>query len=71
MKIVEFANSVDPDEVAHHEPPHLDLCCLPTSICIISMRQLRRNFFFLNSGDVKFASSKFFWFAVWPFNGNG
>ena len=22
------ANSVDPDEVAHYEPPHLDLCCL-------------------------------------------
>ena len=19
---------VDPDEVAHYEPPHLDLCCL-------------------------------------------
>ena len=25
MKIVEYANTVDPDEVAHHEPPHLDL----------------------------------------------
>ena len=24
-KIAEFANSVDLDEVAHHEPPHLDL----------------------------------------------
>ena len=23
MKILEFANSVDPDEVAHDEPPHL------------------------------------------------
>ena len=30
MKIDKFANSVDPDEVAHHEPPHLDLHCLPT-----------------------------------------
>ena len=30
MKIVEFANSVDPDEVAHNEPPHLDLHCLPS-----------------------------------------
>ena len=28
MKIVEFANSVDSDEVAHYEPPHLDLHCL-------------------------------------------
>ena len=26
--IAEFANSVDPDEVAHHEPPHVDLYCL-------------------------------------------
>ena len=25
MKIVEFANSVAPDEVAHDEPPHLNL----------------------------------------------
>ena len=24
-KIVEFANSVDPDEMAHHWPPHLGL----------------------------------------------
>ena len=28
MKIVEFANSVYPDEVAHYEPPHLDIHCL-------------------------------------------
>ena len=32
MKIADFANSVDPDEVAHHEPPHLDLHCLPLSV---------------------------------------
>ena len=31
-KIAEFANSVDPDEVAHNEPPHLDLHCLPSSL---------------------------------------
>ena len=29
MRTVEFANSIDPDEVAHYEPPHLDLHCLP------------------------------------------
>ena len=23
----EFTNSIDPGEVAHNEPPHLDLCC--------------------------------------------
>ena len=28
MKISEFANSIDLDEVAHNEPPHLDLHCL-------------------------------------------
>ena len=27
-KIAEFANNVDLDEVAHNEPPHLDLHCL-------------------------------------------
>ena len=30
-KIAESANSVDLDEVAHTEPPHLDLHCLPSS----------------------------------------
>ena len=25
MKIAEFANNIDPDELAHKEPPHLDL----------------------------------------------
>ena len=29
---VETANSVDLDEVAHYEPPHLDLHCLPSSL---------------------------------------
>ena len=28
MKIVEFANSIDLDEVAHNEQPHLSLHCL-------------------------------------------
>ena len=32
MKKAEFANSVDLDEVAHNEPPHLDLYCLPSSL---------------------------------------
>ena len=31
-KIVEFANSIDLDEEAHHEPPNLDLHCLPSSL---------------------------------------
>ena len=36
-KIAEFANSVDLDEVAHNEPPHLDLLCLPSSLWIINI----------------------------------
>ena len=31
MKIAEFVNSIDLDEVAHDEPPHLDLYCVPSS----------------------------------------
>ena len=31
-KPVEFANSVDPDEVAHYEPPHPNLYSLPSSL---------------------------------------
>ena len=31
-KIVEYANSVDLDEVAHDEPPHLEPHCLPCSL---------------------------------------
>ena len=32
-KIAEFANSVDLDEMAHNEPPHLDLHFLPSLNC--------------------------------------
>ena len=32
MRTVDFANSVDPDEVAHNELPHLDLHFLPSSL---------------------------------------
>ena len=31
-KIAECANSRDLDEVAHNEPPHPDLLCLPSSL---------------------------------------
>ena len=33
MKIAEIVNSLDLDEVAYNEPPHLDLDCLPSSFC--------------------------------------
>ena len=28
IKIVEFANNIEPGEMAHHEPPYLHLHCL-------------------------------------------
>ena len=31
-KIAEFANSVDLNKVAHNEPPHQDLHCLPSNL---------------------------------------
>ena len=52
-KIIQFANSVDPDEVAHHEPPHLDLYCLPLSLS--SQNDINwTNHFFLNFARRKF-----------------
>ena len=32
MKKAEIANSIDPDQAAHNELPHLDLHCLPSSL---------------------------------------
>ena len=32
MKTVEFANSVDLDEVAHDQPPQLNLHCLSSTL---------------------------------------
>ena len=43
--IAEFANSVDLDEVAHNEPLHLDLHCLPSSLRILNMIYLGLNNF--------------------------
>ena len=40
MKIVEFANSIDLDEVAHHEPAYLDLHRLPASLYIFNIIHL-------------------------------
>ena len=35
--VIQFANSVDSDKVAHYEPPHLDLYCLPSCLYILSI----------------------------------
>ena len=46
MKIAEFANSVDLDEVALNEPSHLDLHCLLSSVrgdslkCLLLEKQI-------------------------------
>ena len=29
-----MSNSVDPDEMAHYEPSHLDLCCLQKNLLL-------------------------------------
>ena len=29
MKLVDYKNSIDPDEAVHYELPHQDLHCLP------------------------------------------
>ena len=36
-RIAELANSVDPEEVAHNEPPHLDLHSLPSGFLIFNL----------------------------------
>ena len=33
----EFTNSIDPDEVAHNEPPHQDLHCLSSGLSILNI----------------------------------
>ena len=49
---VEFAKSVDTDEVAHYEPPHLDLHSLPASLEVFNMKKVGLHiFFFLGGGE--------------------
>ena len=52
-KTAEFANSIDLDEVAHNEPPHLDLHCLPSSLCILNITSLAL-YIFLKFADEHF-----------------
>ena len=35
--MAELANSLDFNEVAQYEPPHLDLHCMPSSFRILSV----------------------------------
>ena len=53
-KTIEFANSVDLDEVAHNdEPPHIDLHCLHSSLLILNVKT------FIFSSFRKFADDNF------------
>ena len=45
--LAEFANTVDPDEMAHNEPSHLDLQCLPCCLWILNIIQFELIFFSL------------------------
>ena len=37
-----MSNSIDPDETAHYEPSHLDLCCLQKLILSpMAMKELK------------------------------
>ena len=44
--IAEFANTIGPEEMAHNEPSHLDLPCLPYSPYIFNRIQFEMFFFF-------------------------
>ena len=41
MTKAEFTNSIDPDEVAQYEPPHLDLHCLPSSLSLRILNKIQ------------------------------
>ena len=53
-KIARFATSVGPDEVAHNEPPYLDLYCLLSSLLILNILQNKQNILLLNFADANF-----------------
>ena len=51
MIIVEFANSIESDEAAHHELPRPDLQNLASSLCILNIT-IPGRFFFWHLADV-------------------
>ena len=54
MKIVEFANREDPDEMAHNEPSHLDLHCLPSNSLNSQFDRAWTKHFWGNFADINF-----------------
>ena len=45
MTIAEFANTLDPDEMANTEPSYVDLHCLPSNLRIFNIIQFELKFF--------------------------
>ena len=55
-----MSNSVDPDETAHYEPTHLDLCCLQKAIkTACDSERVKQNIkrTFVQSGHAVYCSS--------------
>ena len=47
-----MSNSIDPDEMAHYEPSHLDLCCLQKPIIACSSERVKqKHFLYMNQGS--------------------
>ena len=57
--MAELANSRDLAEVAQDEPPHLDLHCLPSIVCILNMIKLGLDIFCFENLQTKILSSAF------------
>ena len=55
MIIDDFANTVDPDEMAHNEPSHLNLQCLPSSLWFFKIIQFIIHPIFLSNQSVSVA----------------
>ena len=53
LYVFEFAKSKDPDKVAHNEPPHLSLHCLPSGPGCSKLTTSLVNVSFLKISNVK------------------
>ena len=58
MKTVKFANRANLDAVAHDEPPHLDLHCLP-SVCPLNSGMIYLDLTFFENLQTKILLSAF------------
>ena len=52
-------NSVDPDETAHYEPSHLDMCCFHKPIIIAcGSERVKHNLFYINTDTIQWDSEQ-------------